>query len=166
MKRLLFVIIALTAAALRADLLLWQLDDRTALPKEWQEGSYPAVTEAWLVAGTAPGSGTGSVLQKAGVDFNDAPVMDEQRYDLAVLPDAASQSFYIELYSFDNGRAVLQAYTGAVEYEALKEFMLGSLMQSVTPWNGGTFTAAPEPTGGMLVLLGLGVLGLRRRRMA
>ena len=53
----------------------------------------------------------------------------------------------------------------AVEYEALKEFMLGSLMQSVTPWNGGTFTAAPEPTGGVLVLLGLGVLGLRRRRI-
>lgn len=171
MKRVALMLSVLVGAIAQADVLLWQLDDTTTLPEGWVSDGYPMaqVVEARLVAGAAYGSGT--LLQKAAVDFSDSPVMERQAFDLSeAIPvtDLTAQSFYIELYSFDRSDSpVLQAYSAIVTYNQLSEFMSSSLMTAdLRTWNGGTFTAAPEPTGGMLVLLGLGVLGLRRRRMA
>lgn len=35
---------------------------------------------------------------------------------------------------------------------------------SLAAWTGGSFSAAPEPTSGLLLLIGVGLLGLKRKR--
>lgn len=35
---------------------------------------------------------------------------------------------------------------------------------SLAAWTGGSFSAAPEPTSGLLLLIGAGLLGLKRKR--
>lgn len=35
---------------------------------------------------------------------------------------------------------------------------------SLNVWTGGSFSAAPEPTSGLLLMIGVGLLGLKRKR--
>ena len=93
----------------------------------------------------------------------------------AVQPSSAGQklaadytsgkNYYIGLYGADHSLVGFsQLMTNVQDFLAESRF--------VADWNGvnamsGTgWTAAPEPTSGVLLLLGAAVLGLRRRKVA
>ena len=85
------------------------------------------------------------------------------------ITDASSLSFYIELYDADGGWV---GKTTAVSYNDLKN--AGAIGDSFNPsftgvnaalgGAGTTYTDVPEPTSGLLMLIGLGALALRRKR--
>lgn len=80
----------------------------------------------------------------------------------------SSGVFYIELYDANEkvvGRSQALTYSDAsnlAQFESLSE-----AQTSLAVWNGGnTYTAVPEPTSGLLMLLGMAGLALRRRKAA
>lgn len=76
--------------------------------------------------------------------------------------DVSGHSFLIELYN-DAGAFLasseMKAYGELASYIARS----GVEREKLTPWNGGTF-AVPEPTSGLMVLLGTALLALMRNR--
>ena len=84
-------------------------------------------------------------------------------------PSYSSWSFYIELWNYDNGNWTLVGNAGGPpgeSYTKLKEdgVIRGSMSMDTTLF---TPTAAvPEPTSGLLIVLGGALLALRRRRSA
>ena len=162
MKKILLGALVLVSLCVKAEILLWQINS-SSLPDGWPSSAPADFFEARLMS-----DGESGVLQYAGVDLSvgSDPIMEVQSFDMDVLPNGGTaQSFYIELYSVDNGQKTLQAYTAPVRFEALSEFMNSSLMATnLKAWSGGTFNAAPEPTSGLLMLLGLAGLVLRRKR--
>ena len=85
----------------------------------------------------------------------------------AKLSDFANDnySFFVELYSLDDE---LLGVSGRATFEELR--LAGSVYEDmattgITPYNFGlAVEPVPEPTSGVLVLLGFGVLALRRRK--
>ena len=162
MKKLILLAGLLVGSALWADVLYWQVGSDTVK-------DYPTVSEARLRV-----VGVDEAVQYAFVSAEANPVMTRTAFDFEDLSgfgvkDPTEQSFYVELYAFNEGTQSydLQAFSAAASYKSLKDFMASSIMSvPLTAWGGGTFTAAPEPTGGLLMLIGLGLIGLRRRPVA
>lgn len=76
-------------------------------------------------------------------------------------------SFYIELYGFDDrvvGTSQGATYTDLVKAKAIYGDMDYSGVEA--PYHFVASSRTPEPTGGLLVLLGVGALALRRKRVA
>ena len=70
-------------------------------------------------------------------------------------------SYFVELYDIDFNAI---AASDAFGYEALMPYIGTPMGQGgVTPWTVGDFHSVPEPTSGVLILLGVGLLALRRR---
>ena len=93
---------------------------------------------------------------------------------VAELPSAYQDSaynFYVELYDSNN---TLVGFSNAVNYDNLSQYIASSVEQATQlgMYNGGWsadssgYTSVPEPTSGVMLLLGAALLGLRRRRMA
>ena len=80
-----------------------------------------------------------------------------------------SWSFMIELGNFDDSGEneiwTPMAYSERATYDQLRDFIQEGevLRPPFTPWQGGSYVV-PEPTSGLLVLLGGALLALRRRR--
>lgn len=74
--------------------------------------------------------------------------------------------FFIELYSA-TGDLLGYTTTGQTKSE-LSAFVETSRFaadwSTTSAWGGGGFTAVPEPTGGLMILLGAGLIGLRRKK--
>ena len=89
----------------------------------------------------------------------------------------STYSFYVELYKSSEmvgkSYATISPAQGATPYSALvaaKAINNGSIMNptEATPYSFSSFTTAdviPEPTSGVLVLLGMMALGLKRKRV-
>ncbi len=78
-------------------------------------------------------------------------------------------SFIIELGNVSGDEWTTIAKSSSATYANLSAYVRETF--SVNPpaagaWNGGAFTAVPEPTSGMLMLMGLALLSLRRKRAA
>lgn len=77
-------------------------------------------------------------------------------------------SYYVEItgYNTSTGQQWINR-SESVTYAAASANMttdLGSVSSIPTAWSGGSYSA-PEPTGGLLVLIGGALLALRRRRV-
>ena len=82
--------------------------------------------------------------------------------------NAKSFSYVIELWNGSDwvGQSADLYVADAQPYISLADSSgIRAAMQS-TPWMAGNFTAAPEPNSAVLTLIGLAVLGLRRRKAA
>lgn len=85
--------------------------------------------------------------------------------NLAPIADKTSVSFYIEL--FNDGQRVM--FSDGYTYDSIATQYIASFdpanptsfIPLSTPWSA----PAPEPTSGLLMLLGMAALGLKRRKM-
>lgn len=81
--------------------------------------------------------------------------------------DYASKYFFIELF---DAAGQLVGYSDAIMGSQLADYKDTSRFTAdwanTSAWGGvGThFTAVPEPTGGLMILLGAGLIGLRRKK--
>lgn len=74
------------------------------------------------------------------------------------------KSFYIELLN-ENLESV--ATSQLMSYEALASFRTATTTPTQTAaWTGGSYTAVPEPTSALLMLLGMAGLALKRKQVA
>lgn len=85
----------------------------------------------------------------------------------------SSGVFYIELY---NGNTLVGRSKEYLTYDSAKQTFTAhdsndvfdgklSFFDGIKTWNGGSaYVAVPEPTSGIMLLLGAALLGLRRRR--
>lgn len=84
--------------------------------------------------------------------------------------EGTSYNFVLELGNWADGRwAGTSMESEAVSYDALVENTHISVWQNTTPsygipWTPGGYTVVPEPSGGVLLLLGGALLALRRKR--
>lgn len=93
----------------------------------------------------------------------------------AYLGDVAEEnqnaySYYIEITGYrtgSNGEVAWQGVSETQTYAQLSAHIVDNLsaMESLpTAWTGGTY-AAPEPTSGLLLLVGASLLALKRRKV-
>ena len=118
-------------------------------------------TDTYLLAMTDP----------EGTDTFPAATVPGEAYSSIVSPYASAEySFVIELgnWDWDNGTWTMIAASSAASYSELKD--LGHIVElstiEATPpttWAPTSYTV-PEPSGGLLFIIGGGLLALRRRR--
>ena len=82
---------------------------------------------------------------------------------------ATGWKFYVELWNENTGwvgRSQDMSYDALVASGAIRDSLSSNFsLNNAIGHTGGTFTtAAPEPTSGLLMLIGLGALALRRKR--
>ena len=79
-------------------------------------------------------------------------------------------TFYIEVYNYESGSSSGVVYNDATfTYADLqgKGVLLSSMTafaNVTTAWNGTKAVATPEPTSGLLLLMGFSMLGLKRKK--
>ena len=86
--------------------------------------------------------------------------------------DSSGYAYYIELVNYDfsgDGKvnrviARSNAYTYANLTGNITDSLSITTVSGISAWHGSNFTAVPEPTSGLMVLLGAAALGLRRRK--
>lgn len=168
-------LVLLAATAAHASILYWQVNasDLTTAIQDYNDKWKPAteltadnITGARLVQ-VSDGSESAVMAVSAG-DFG-----AKQDYELPFDVDAAGKnySYYIEIISNASGSYSPVAKSQMLTYADLvaldpKVVYTGNEMDipKMSVWTGGAYTAAPEPTSGLLVLIGVGLLGLKRKR--
>lgn len=191
MKRVLIgLAIALAAASSQAAYLYWQVSGTEAnswwtggtLSQGLSNAGVSQITTMRVVssAGTAVksydlGSGTQVSDDYGYVTLNTAPdatpYMGGNLYaDLGSGAESAEYTYYIEISgyggSYNNENTVL-AVSGDLTYAQLSGHVTTDLKEMATiatAWTGGTY-AAPEPTSGLLLLVGASLLALKRRKV-
>ena len=170
-RKIVLMVSLLLALAARADYLLWQVN---------QTGAKEPVSFAFARL-TVKGNGVeaGTYLPQAGTDGKTDVVhatFPESENGLTTLASYAdlgtyassAYSFAVELYAFEeDGTPSLVGISDYVEYIRMTEVFhvyTNMSLNGIDPYTYGAFRAVPEPTGGLLVLMGLGALALRRKR--
>lgn len=170
-------LVMLAATAAQASYLYWQVNasDLTQAISDYNTKWNPSttltqdnITAARIVQVSANGEEIKGALQKA--DFGGKSQYFELPADAAT---GGSYSYYIEIISNASGLPSQVALSETKTYtEIVTEnpnvVFTGNEMDipqiSLNAWTGGAYTAAPEPTTGLLVLIGVGLLGLKRKR--
>ena len=108
----------------------------------------------------------GGTLTPTGVSVVDMNV--HMPLYAAILGDPSSLSFAIELGNYNNGTWTTLATSGSLDYTSLKNsgytYSAGDLaLATLTAWAPPAYSV-PEPSSGLLMLLGASLLALKRRR--
>lgn len=155
MKKILFTLAILTAIAVKADYLYWMVDT----PQSGTDISGNTASFDWATAKLVADDVVVGTLTKSDAELYS--VIDSY----AISGDVsgyASKSFFIELYNSDEG---WMAKSATVTGSSLAQYFTSSM--SMNPpsgaWHGESY-AVPEPTSGLLFVLGGMLLGLKRRR--
>ena len=109
--------------------------------------------------GSAVG-GTGKTAGKIAATATSSSLAEGGNYYVAVLTTSGADKFILS--DVRSG----QAYnpTGTIETEGSAATFAAAAFSTVAESRTGWTTAAPEPTSGILMLVGLGALALRRRK--
>lgn len=170
MKKSLVVIATLvTAIAVHADVLYWMVSDAEAASSSASSSENFAVLKA-TYNGTTVDLDTRTSAQVFNA-YDTYPNSDQFAYKLASPPLSdpySNWSFFVELVA--DGRK-----TESVSYQSLVDsgyLIRGNSMSAPSTMlagfgqSAGTSYAVPEPTSGLLFLVGGVLLGLKRRRQA
>lgn len=165
MKKLLFLA-ALTAvfSASAEDMWLrWMIDEGATI----DEGTIPTTvyakvkngdTDEYLSLYTSPDNASGYGNKIYTVDMTDSMPT------FAGFTGTAPASFVIELYNDAN--CAEGSWVGqSVGFTYSQANLTTGGMTKASPASAISFTAAPEPTSGMLLLIGVAGLALRRRKI-
>ena len=171
MKKLIALAFALSCGALMAEdqYLMWMLGNDIKL----DEGTYK-LTENTVAKIRVGADGSGDYLSLYGNPGEDAigtqfGAQDSQGFPMyaGVTGYANDASFFLELWN-DNGETwVGQSSLGTVAalqaYISDMKFNIAGSGASTSTLPVSSFTAVPEPTSGLLLLLGVAGLALRRK---
>ncbi len=166
MKKIIFAAALALSACANADYLYWMVEQNSSEP-DAVEFMYAriAVSGEGVDAGTYLSDGSGN-SRFAWSGFSESALTGYNTLagyvDLAAY-GADGYSFAVELYNTANEVVGV----GNVEtYNNLKKFVYGDMQHTgIDPWVVNTLQAVPEPTSGMLVLVGTALLALKRRKL-
>ena len=165
-KHILTLAVLFPAFAASADVLLWQVT--TAEATRYTSSSGGTADYAVFYYADASGDGVGVRLDDADLctpGYTTGVAAMKEQDALEALPpgtDLSGKSFWIELYA--GGSAAEEnkvAWSLPIDYATMSHYLSGTLTALAPVYHP---TVVPEPTGGLLVLLGLAGLALRRRR--
>ena len=155
-KLVIFGMLALAMTSVRADFLYWQVNSSTTT--EFSDATYAMVKD---LSGTALSIYYGG---EWGNDWINVPMSGN-----AAVSVSENNSYYIELFHYDTAttestsvaKSEIQTYTSLAD----GGFVTSSLSTVPTVWSGGSYTATPEPTSAMLMMLGFALMSLKRRKV-
>ena len=168
-KFLLFACGAAMSLASNAAYLYWQVDD-AAVDEYNASGQWtPISSGAYAILKDSDGN-TYNTYGAQGMVTDGKGSINQAYYSEGIGTDGAGYSYFVELYNSDNtliarsqaidsssGEAWTAAYDAALRTATL------SNIPAISVWHAGGFTAVPEPTSGLMLLLGAAMLGLRRK---
>lgn len=189
MKKVLLFAFLAAAATSQAEYLYWQVSDtmieNDAYLKEHVNLSdgytYKAIMHYGTVGEDGSWSGDG-VLRDARDSGTSRPeyglggdglIETSYQVNLGQLDNASSYSYYIEIVKYATAGST--AWYGVAKSETKSYAQLSAVENGVSfigdiaapsvlvPWTGGAF-AAPEPSSAMLVLVGMALVALKRKR--
>ena len=153
MKKLIFILAIGTAIVANADYLYWMVDT------DGMDTKYQNFTTVVLKSTT-----TSENLQSRTLNYETAADYYDNRYYYTysgTLDNSAS--YFVELYNGDTWLAESGKLTYTQLFNNGSIFTGGLQPANITPANFGSY-AVPEPTSGLLFLIGGMLLGLKRRR--
>ena len=149
-----------------AEVLYWQVGDTPGIdPEDWSYATIFQTTGKTVGGGTALANLTGDSPNPTKIDSDTAL----QSPVAAILSSGyTTANFYIELYSSQSSNQPVGWSQQVVSYAELQSFITTQGMSVKSPDGRAAyrFTAVPEPTSGLMLLLGAAMLGLRRKRIA
>lgn len=172
MKKIIIIFLAFGASIVaNADYLYWQVTDSSVSSTQGGTISGYTVASLWAVKNGVYTQLESSYISGFGPDgfettsatYVSVPSANEYSVDLSSLGDLTGYSFFVELKTAADGTQL--GYSNFITGDEVETYVAsGSLSEipSVTVWHGDTYSA-PEPTSGLLMLLGAACLGLRRK---
>ncbi len=168
MKKVLFgVVIAMFAVSAQASYLWWQVDTADFDGKLNNNGGD--VIGATMYAFTAADKSDKMAIGAAIIDY-DTPMSINIEEFFGNESIASGYSFYVELTGYDavvfgEGKRGVVGVGEVQTYAQLAGSITSTMsaIPSLGPWHGGAY-AAPEPTSGLLMMMGLALLSLKRRK--
>ena len=165
MKYALTLTTLVCSLAAHAGYLYWQVD---------QGDSADAIQFSYVKI-AVKGADAGTYLTLAGTDESDvvhstypnpfSGTKTDPAYAALGAYGAAEYSYVAELYLETGAGDELVGISDIVTYADVKnQFVYANMDQKLAPYTFNAFTSVPEPTSGLLMLLGLGALALRRKR--
>ena len=147
---------ALVAVTAKAEALYWQVNEGST-DKEFQYAILNATdgtTTTQLAGAAAEGNAPNQFVSLQNTDISSYA--------------NSSWSFFVELANFTNGQWVPVKTGATVNYQDLQTqgYIATTFQQglAISQTGGYNMGAVPEPTSGMLLLIGGSLLALRRRR--
>ena len=175
-KLLLFALICAFAQMSNAAYLYWQVSDAdisgASAATSWLNDEYDLSVNAAKIYSSSNG---GETWTAQTIYLNDAsvgtvaPVPNQTMYAIDIGDNIGSgYSYYVELGNYSGSVWSIAAKSASeqISYTATGDTAIVtslSDMTRVSPWHAGSYSAAPEPTSGLMLLLGAAMLGLRRR---
>jgi len=159
MKTTTFIFAVLSALAVQADYIYWMVDTATAAEFSSQ---YTAVR---LTDGSNVYDSYTDITHSEIVTYQNSGYYFTAENVSTVSTFSDSTSYFVELYNGGTTVATSSAITGADLRSMMAYYSGGMSIGAATPASFGGFTSAvPEPTSGLLFLVGGMLLGLKRRR--